>query len=72
MCTTLRFLEPTILLHRQGLFNFTFLVNRAPLGETVKDENLVGTVIMDVVEEEGHGHASVFSQRQLTTLERES
>ena len=31
----------------------------------------VSAVIMDVVEEEGHGHASVFSQRQLTTLECE-
>ena len=40
--TILRFLEPTILLHRQGLSNFTFLLNQAPLGESVKDENLVG------------------------------
>jgi len=42
MCTTLRFLEPTILLHIQGLSKFTYLVNRAPLWESVKDEGLVG------------------------------
>jgi len=90
--TTLKFLEPTVLLHR-GLSNFTYLVNGATLGESVKDENLVGrwlrirerfiwllgangdavaramdaseegdqdklsAVIMDVVEEEGHGHS---------------